>query len=85
MDELVPLPDPRPEGEGPVLSQPAPGAGTPRKNPYMPTGDTKAAQFVNDHPSWDGRGVTIGILDSGVDLGHPSLNTTSTGERKIVD
>jgi len=85
VDELVPLPDPRPEGEGPVLSQPAPGAGTPRKNPYMPTGDTKAAQFVNDHPSWDGRGVTIGILDSGVDLGHPSLNTTSTGERKIVD
>ncbi len=27
----------------------------------------------------------MGIVDSGVDLGHPSLNTTSTGERKIVD
>ena len=37
------------------------------------------------NPKFDGRGVTVGIIDSGVDLGHPSLNTTSTGERKIVD
>jgi hypothetical protein len=29
--------------------------------------------------------VTVGIVDSGIDLAHPSLNTTSTGERKIVD
>ena len=35
--------------------------------------------------AWDGRGVTVGILDSGVDLGHPSLNTTSTGAAKIQD
>ena len=37
------------------------------------------------NPTWDGRGVTIGILDLGVTLDHPSLLTTSTGERKIVD
>ena len=29
--------------------------------------------------------MTVGILDLGVDLDHPSLNTTSTGQRKIVD
>jgi hypothetical protein len=51
----------------------------------MPTRDTGAAQFVERHPSWDGRNVTVGILDTGVDLDHPSLNTTSTGQRKIVD
>ena len=37
------------------------------------------------HPAWDGRGITIGVIDSGVDLDHPALQTTSTGERKIVD
>ena len=36
-------------------------------------------------PTWDGRGVTIGIVDLGVTLDHPSLLTTSTGERKIID
>ena len=51
----------------------------------MPTRDTGAAQFVDQHPTWDGRGVTVGIVDLGVDLDHPSLNTTSTGQRKIVD
>ena len=85
MDETVPLPDPHPDGQQPVAPQPAPGADTPRSNPYMPTRDTGAAQFVQSHPSWDGRGVTVGILDTGVDLDHPSLNTTSTGQAKIAD
>ncbi|MDQ3308266.1 MAG: serine protease, partial [Actinomycetota bacterium] len=51
----------------------------------MPTGDIGSPQFVSEHPTWDGRGTTIGIIDSGVDFGHPALQTTSTGERKIVD
>ncbi len=58
---------------------------TPAENPYMPTRDTGAPQFVAAHPTWDGRGITIGHLDTGVDVGHPSLQTTSTGERKIVN
>jgi Subtilase family/Bacterial pre-peptidase C-terminal domain len=37
------------------------------------------------HPTWDGRGVTVGILDTGTSLDHPSLLTTSTGERKVID
>ncbi|WP_035844545.1 S8 family serine peptidase [Kitasatospora azatica] len=64
---------------------PAPGADTPAANPYQPANDIGAVDFVKRHPEADGRGVTIGILDSGVDLAHPALQWTTTGERKIVD
>ncbi|MFF4569089.1 S8 family serine peptidase [Streptomyces sp. NPDC001410] len=62
-----------------------PGKDTPAENPYNPSFETGAVDFVDEHPKADGRGVTIGILDSGVDLGHPALQKTTTGERKIVD
>ncbi|MEV1019222.1 S8 family serine peptidase [Streptomyces sp. NPDC050264] len=62
-----------------------PGKNTPAENPYNPSFETGAVDFVKDNPKADGRGVTIGILDSGVDLGHPALQKTTTGERKIVD
>jgi hypothetical protein len=68
-----------------LIPQPPPGAATPRNNPYLPIGDTGAAQFTAAHPTWDGRGVTIGIVDLGVTLDHPSLLTTSTGEPKVID
>ena len=87
VDETIPLDDPRPEPGGQVapIPQTPPGPNTPALNPYMPTGDMGAPQFVAQHPTWDGRGTTIGIIDTGVDFGHPALQTTSTGERKIVD
>ncbi len=85
LDEVIPLPDPRPEGIAPLIPQPPPDAATPRNNPYMPIGDTGAAQFITSNPTWDGRGVTIGIVDAGVTLDHPSLQTTSTGEPKVID
>jgi hypothetical protein len=64
---------------------PAPGRDTPAENPYNPSFETGAVDFVKQHPNADGRGVTIGILDSGVDIAHPALQKTSTGKRKIVD
>jgi subtilisin family serine protease len=87
VDETVVIDDPLPEPGGQVAPTPQnpPGASTPAVNPYMPTGDIGSPQFVSEHPTWDGRGTTIGIIDSGVDFGHPALQTTSTGERKIVD
>jgi subtilisin family serine protease len=85
VDGLVQLDNPRPEGAVAPLPQKAPNAKTPKDNPYMPIGDTGAASFTQSHPKWDGRGTTIAILDSGVDLDHPALATTTTGERKIVD
>ncbi|MEV7199044.1 S8 family serine peptidase [Streptomyces griseoluteus] len=89
----IPLDDPAPGADTAkdaksapaAAAYPAPGSRTPAKNPYNPSFETGAVDFVEDHPKADGRGVTIGILDSGVDLGHPALQKTTTGERKIVD
>jgi hypothetical protein len=84
----IPLDDPTPgtaKSPARTTGYPAPGRNTPAHNPYNPSFETGAVDFVEDHPTWDGRGITIGILDSGVDLGHPALQRTTTGERKIVD
>lgn len=89
----IKLDDPTPAGDtakgagtaGARAAYPAPGKNTPAKNPYNPSFETGAVDFVKEHPKADGRGVTIGILDSGIDVGHPALQKTTTGERKIVD
>ncbi|WP_405092427.1 S8 family serine peptidase [Micromonospora sp. NBC_01392] len=92
LDETITLPDPTPEAapngakaaeQGETLA--GPGGDTGAVNPYMPTNETGAEAFKAAHPEWDGRGVTIGIMDSGVDLNQPALQQTTTGERKIVD
>ncbi|MGW1595376.1 S8 family serine peptidase [Streptomyces sp. NPDC002343] len=88
LKQEIPLDDPAPAGAKSAAGKaayPAPGRTTPAENPYNPSFETGAVDFVREHPKADGRGVTIGILDSGVDLGHPALRTTTTGERKIVD
>jgi hypothetical protein len=68
-----------------AATYPGPDSKTPAKNPYNPSFETGAVDFVKQHPKSDGRGITIGILDAGIDLGHPALQKTTTGERKIVD
>ncbi|MFF2202053.1 S8 family serine peptidase [Streptomyces sp. NPDC058145] len=89
----IALDDPTPSADtaqgaksnGSAATYSGPGKSTPAENPYNPSFETGAVDFVRDHPKADGRGVTIGILDSGVDLGHPALQKTTTGERKITD
>ncbi|MEU1461548.1 S8 family serine peptidase [Streptomyces sp. NPDC005727] len=73
------------KSQGSASTYSGPGKSTPAENPYNPSFETGAVDFVQDHPKADGRGITIGILDSGVDLGHPALQKTTTGERKITD
>jgi subtilisin family serine protease len=90
LNETIRVPNPRPEHKAGVRAAPqatvaGPGPTTPAANPFMPTADTGAVTFKQRHPTWDGRGVTIGVLDTGVDLDNPALQTTSTGARKIVD
>jgi len=87
LNETVQLPAPEPKSAAAAKLAPAagPSASSPAVNPFMPTHETGAVAFKKSHPTWDGRVVTIGIMDSGVDLDNPSLQTTSTGERKIAD
>lgn len=89
VDEVLRRPDPRVDAGRAAQTQAAapagPGAGTPDANPYMPTREIGAVAFKRSHPRWDGRGITVGVLDSGVDLDHPALQETSTGDRKIID
>ncbi|MDG5804694.1 S8 family serine peptidase [Streptomyces ossamyceticus] len=68
-----------------AAAYPGPDRNTPAKNPYNPSFETGAVDFVKQNPKADGRGITIGILDTGVDLATPALRKTTTGERKIVD
>lgn len=52
---------------------------------WMPIAPTGVPQFLKLHPTYDGRGVLIAILDSGIDAAIPGLGSTSTGEKKILD
>jgi tripeptidyl-peptidase II len=52
---------------------------------WMPLESTGVPAFRKVHPGYDGRGVLIAILDSGIDPGVPGLDRTSTGGPKLVD
>jgi hypothetical protein len=68
---------------------PAPDQNTPPENPYLPSREIGAPQFIGQHPSFDGRGVTIAIVDSSIDLLLPELQTAKAldgrATRKLAD
>lgn len=51
----------------------------------MPLRSTGVEQFRAAHPTYDGRGVLLAILDSGIDPGVAGLIVTSTGGPKVLD
>src|SRR5436190_11712454 len=66
-DTTVPLPPPLPAAARGNAVAP---------NPYVPMAGMGSPQFTRAHPNYDGRGVTIGVLEGGVlDVTHPALQT----------
>jgi len=51
----------------------------------MPLKETGVDTFRQLHPTYDGRGVLLAVLDGGIDAGVPGLITTSTDQPKILD
>jgi len=49
----------------------------------LPKAETQADRFVEQ--GWDGKGVTVAIFDTGIDVGAEGLQQTADGRRKIVN
>ncbi|MBC8404913.1 MAG: S8 family serine peptidase [Planctomycetes bacterium] len=51
----------------------------------LPKEDLGVTAFLQKYPEYNGKGIRVAVLDTGVDPGHPFLQKTPNGGRKIVD
>ena len=76
-------------GNGPPNRITPPDAKTPAENPYLPSREIGAPQFISAHPAFDGRGVVVALVDTNIDWLIPELQTAKTIDgkptRKILD
>ncbi|MEO8430654.1 MAG: S8 family serine peptidase [Acidobacteriota bacterium] len=83
----LPGPDPAGSAPPPAPARPAwpPQLGEyPLEHPYSPIHDLAADGFRSAHPTWDGRGATIALLDGNFDVLLPEFQTAYTLAGKAV-
>ncbi len=73
------------DGSRAAMPQPAVDPAVAYMLGLMPLKSTGVDIFRALHPTYDGRGVLIAILDSGIDPGVPGLIATSTGAPKVIE
>jgi subtilisin family serine protease len=66
-------------GDAPARGPRTPSARTGPDNPFLPIRDIGADRFAGD-----GRGTTVAIVDTGIDLAHPALRDAQ-GASRVVD
>jgi subtilisin family serine protease len=69
----------------PVLRRPIVPPELAHQRGFLPRDATGTVAFLAEQPRWDGRGVLLGILDSGLDAGVPGFDSTTAGRPKVVD
>jgi subtilisin family serine protease len=52
---------------------------------FLPAVQIGAPAFIAENPTYDGRGVAVAILDTGVDVFMPGMLETTTGQVKVID
>jgi tripeptidyl-peptidase II len=52
---------------------------------FLPIEDIGARTFLAQNPTYDGRGVIVAVLDTGVDMTVPGLITLPDGSTKVID
>ncbi|KAJ3145495.1 tripeptidyl-peptidase II Tpp2 [Irineochytrium annulatum] len=51
----------------------------------QPREETQAQGFIDKNPEYDGRGTVVAIIDTGVDPGAVGMQTTTSGDRKLIN
>lgn len=68
-----------------TLPVPARAASEPAPWEFMSRSAIGADAFTKANPEWDGRGVVIAVVDTGVEPSMAGMKATSAGDRKILD